>query len=275
MNWCQLQFCRWNWLMLPDSTPSWVVQGSCWASSRLPKICRFGIPKCMNSLRLVRSVCFSLQSSTFDQVFACFCHAWHRVSGQLYSYIPYIYMENWMPPHNSFLEMFEFWCRRLQTFKDLNTEAWDSCSRFSVWYNAASRYIVLLGHIFNSDSSVECFGLYLTSHLEISFSLPSVLQQQSGNRGFTHQGEQPSDFQMERKTGARIPYIESPPRVEAGDRDEFCWLMFLLQKHFSCISTQHMQCRVVGSPLGHLLFLSMALSTMLCARRSSDASCCG
>ena len=114
----------------------------------MPKICRFGIPKCKNSLHLVRSVDFSHQSSTLDQGFACFCHAWHGASGQiihpsavvqLYSHTYYnIYIYNTckiefrLTIYFSFLEMFEFWCRRLQTFQDLFTEAWDSCSRFSV-----------------------------------------------------------------------------------------------------------------------------------------------
>ena len=101
---------------------------------------RFGIPKCKNSLHLVRSVGFSRQSSTLDQGFVCFCHASHGASAQIIDpsaviqlYILYTWkIEFRLTILFSFLEMFEFWCRRLQTFQDLNTEAWDSCSRFSV-----------------------------------------------------------------------------------------------------------------------------------------------
>lgn len=88
------------------------------------KICRFGIPKCKNSLHLVRSVGFSRQSSTLDQGSACFCHAWHGASGQRnpnntskcsYTLIHTIYcvyryyMENWIPPHNLFLISRDLW----------------------------------------------------------------------------------------------------------------------------------------------------------------------
>ena len=84
--------------------------------------------------------------STLDQGFACFCHAWHGASGQiihpsaviqlysytviqLYSYtvIHTIYIHGKLNSASQFISHFSrcflFWCRRLQTFQDLNTEA--------------------------------------------------------------------------------------------------------------------------------------------------------
>ena len=110
MHWCQLQFCRWNWLMLIDSTPSWDVQGSCPALSKLDAENLQVWDSQMQELSPFGPIC-RFFSWIFDfRSRVCLllsrmarCIRPDNTSKCSYTVIHTIYMENWIPPHNIIL----------------------------------------------------------------------------------------------------------------------------------------------------------------------------